>query len=62
MGNEEPGAASGFLLGKRRNGVVLKRLGEDGDSAGAGAGSEVGRVVVEGVDERDDGNVQSALR
>ena len=37
MGDEEPGAAFGFFVG----------LGEDRDTAGAGAGGEVARVVVE---------------
>nr|POF27094.1 hypothetical protein CFP56_28927 [Quercus suber] len=32
------------------------------DTAGAGAGGEVARVVVEGIDEREDGSVQHALR
>ena len=37
-------------------------LGEDRDTVGAGAGGEVARVVVKGVDEREDGSVQRALR
>ena len=58
MGDEEPGAAFGFFVGL---GLVYG-LGEDRDMAGAGAGGEVARVVVEGVDEREDGNVQRALQ
>lgn len=37
-------------------------LGEDRDTAGAGAGGEVAGVVVECVDEREDGCVQRAFR
>ena len=58
MGDEEPGAAFGFFVGL---GLVYG-LGEDRDTVGAGAGGEVARVVVEGVDEREDGSVQRALR
>ena len=43
MGDEEPGAAFGFFVGL---GLVYG-LGEDRDMAGAGAGGEVARVVVE---------------
>lgn len=48
MRNEEPRASSGFLLrvGGIREG---EGLGEDGDSAGAGAGGEVRRVLVQSV-------------
>ena len=53
MGDEEPGAAFGCFVGL---GLVYG-LGEDRDTAGAGAGGEVARVVVEGVDEREDGSV-----
>ena len=52
MGDEEPGVSFGFFVG----------LGEDRDTAGARAGGEVARVVVEGVDEREDGSVQRALQ
>ena len=58
MGDEEPGATFGFFVGL---GLVY-RLGEDRDMAEAGAGGEVARVVVEGVDEREDGSVQRAFR
>ena len=58
MGDEEPGAAFEFFVGL---GLVYA-LGEDRDTAGAEAGGEVARVVVEGVDERKDGSVQRALR
>ena len=36
-------------------------MGEDGDSTGAGAGGEVGRVVVDGFEEREDGLVEEAF-
>ena len=43
VGDEEPGAAFGFFVGL---GLVYG-LGEDRDTAGAGAGGEVARVGVE---------------
>lgn len=58
VGNKEPRAASGFFV---ESGGVFG-LGENRDTAGAGAGGEVGGVVVEGIDEGDDGRVQRALR
>lgn len=47
MGDVEPGATFGAVLG----------VGEKGDAARAGAGGEVIGVGVEGVDEGDDGGV-----
>lgn len=58
MGDEEPRSASGFFV---ESGGVFG-LGENRDTAGAGAGGEVGGVVVEGIEEGDDGSVQRALR
>ena len=58
MGDKEPGAAFGFFVGLG----LEYGLGEDRDMAEAGAGGEVARVVVEGVDEREDGSVQCALQ
>ena len=58
MGDEEPGATFGFFVGL---GLVY-RLGEDRDTAEAGASDEIARVVVEGADEREDGSVQRAFR
>jgi len=54
VGNEEPGAASGFLFRGWRFG---EGLGEDGDSAGAGTCGEVRRVLVQSVQKRNDGCV-----
>ena len=48
MGDEEPGAASGFFVGVGGGGRGLR---EDGDAAGAGAGGEVGRVDIDGVEK-----------
>ena len=58
MGDEEPRAAFGFFVGLG----LVHGLGEDRDTARVGVGGEVARVVVEGVDEREDGSVQHALR
>lgn len=57
MGDEDPGASSGFLFGGIIRVRVWPGLGKDRDTAGAGAGGEVRRVVVEDVDKRDDGCV-----
>lgn len=57
MGDEEPGPSSGFLFGWIIRVGVRFGLGKDRDTTGAGAGSEVRRVVVDGVEERDDGRV-----
>ena len=57
MGDVEPRAAGGFLLGGAVGG-----LREDGDAAGAGAGGEVVAVAVDDVEERYDRSVHRAFR
>lgn len=73
--DEEPTASAGllFFLQSRSLGFWVSRgrvggrrgrvgsVGEDGDAAGAGAGSEEGGVAVDGVEERDDGGVHGPL-
>lgn len=58
MGDKEPRASSRFFLGNTIGGYWL---GQDRDTAGAGAGGEVARVVIEDVQEGDDGRVHRAL-
>lgn len=60
MGNKEPSSAFCLFFGggERRNGG----LGENGDAAGARAGSEIRRVRVYGTEEWDYMGVDCAFR
>lgn len=57
MRDEEPGTSSGFLFGGIIGAGIGFWLGKDRDTARAGTGGEVRKVVVEDVDERNDGCV-----
>lgn len=60
VGYEKPGTAVCFLLLLHllgTGGCGVAGLGEDGDSARAGASGEIGRVLVEDIEERNDGRV-----
>lgn len=59
MGNENPGAATGLLLGGSGGG---REGEEDGDATGTGASGEVRGIVVDGVEEGDNRSVEVALR
>lgn len=59
MGNENPGAATGLLLGGSGGG---REGEEDGDATGTGASGEVRGIVVDGVEEGDNRSVEVAFR